>query len=62
MCHLLPVITFTYACVPCYGNITTKDVCRSTQKAFFFMAVENKSKIAALFLVVLQSNTFEKKR
>ena len=36
MCHLLPLIAFTYACVPCYGKITTKDVCRSMRKAFFF--------------------------
>ena len=35
MCHFLPLIACTHACVPCYGNIITKDVCRrSMWKAF----------------------------
>ena len=52
MCHLLPLIAFTHACVPCYGKITTKDVCKIMRNAFFFDGSRNKSKIAALSLLV----------
>ena len=52
MCHLLPLIAFTHACVPCYGKITTKDVCRRMRKAFLFDDSRKKSKIAALSLLV----------
>ena len=51
MCHFLPLIAFTHVCVSCYGKITTIDVCWSMRKAFVF-AVEKKSKIAALSLLV----------
>ena len=49
---VLPVIAFTHTCLPCYGKITTKDICISMRKAFFSIAVERKSKIAALSLLV----------
>ena len=50
MYHLLSLIDFTHACVPCYGKITTKDVCRSMRNAFFFDGSRKKSKIAAFCL------------
>ena len=34
MCHFLPLIACTHACVLCYGKIITKNVCRSMWKAF----------------------------
>ena len=52
MCHFVPLIAFTHVCVSCYGTITTIDVCRSMRKAFVLIAVEKKSKIAALSLLV----------
>ena len=57
MCHNLPLIAFTYAGVPCYGKLTTKDVCRSTRKAFLFDGSRKKSKIALLSLLVWKWNT-----
>ena len=36
MCHFLPLIAFTHACMSCYGKITTTDVSRSMSKAFVF--------------------------
>ena len=53
MCHILPLIAFTHACVPGYGKITTKDVCRSMRRAFFFDGSQKKrSKIAALSILL----------
>ena len=53
MCHFLPLIACTHACVPCYGKIITKDVCRSMWKAFVVDGSrKKKSKIAALSLLV----------
>ena len=40
MCHFLPLIAFTHACMWCYGKITSKDVSRSMRKAFVLMTVE----------------------
>ena len=50
MCHLLPLIAFTHAFVPCYGKITTKDVCRSMREALFWWQskkVENRNIVSS---------------
>ena len=51
MCHFLPLIAFTHACVSCYGQITTIDLCRSMRKAFVFggsrKKVENRSIVSS---------------
>ena len=51
MCHFLPLIACTHACVPCYGKIITKDVCMSMWKAFVVdgsrKKVENRSIVSS---------------
>ena len=52
MCHFLPLIAFTHACMSCYGKITTKVLIGAWGRHSFLMAVEKKSKIATLSLLV----------
>ena len=50
MYHRSSLIDFTHACVPCYGKITTKDVCRSMRYAFFFFIAVEKSRKSLHFV------------
>ena len=42
MCHFLPLIAFTHACMSCYGKITTKVLVGAWGRHSFLMAVEKK--------------------